>query len=68
MHPAGEDVSTVLVCVLVAWQAPHAEYVNALHVVGVGGGGGGGGAVVVVVGGGVGGFAPASTCVAPASW
>ena len=33
MQPAGEDVATVLVWVLLDWQAPQAEYVNEVQVV-----------------------------------
>ena len=33
MQPAGDEVNTVLVCVLLAWQAPQAEYVNEVQVV-----------------------------------
>ena len=32
MQPAGDDVDTVLVCVLLDWQAPQAEYVNEVQV------------------------------------
>ena len=33
VQPAGDDVATVLVCVLLDWQAPQAEYVNEVQVV-----------------------------------
>ena len=33
MQPEGNDVDTVLVCVLLDWQAPHAEYVKEVQVV-----------------------------------
>ena len=36
MQPAGDDVATVLVWVLLDWQAPQALYVNEEQVVGVG--------------------------------
>ena len=36
-QPAGDDELTVLVCVLLGWHAPHAEYVNDVHVAGGGG-------------------------------
>jgi hypothetical protein len=35
VQPAGDDVTTVLVWVLLDWQAPQAEYVNEVQVVGV---------------------------------
>ena len=33
VHPAGDDVATVLVCVLSDRHVPQAEYVNEVHVV-----------------------------------
>ena len=33
VQPAGDEDTTVRVCVLSAWQAPHAEYVNDVQVV-----------------------------------
>ena len=33
VQPEGDDVSTVLVCVLLDWQVPQAEYVNEVQVV-----------------------------------
>ena len=33
VQPVGDDVTTVLVWVLLDWQAPHAEYVNEVQVV-----------------------------------
>ena len=33
VQPEGDEVATVRVCVPSAWQAPHAEYVNAEQVV-----------------------------------
>ncbi len=35
VQPAGEEVSTVLVCVLFDWQAPQALYVKDVQVGGV---------------------------------
>jgi len=32
VQPAGDDVSTVRVCVLLDWQVPQAEYVNDVQV------------------------------------
>jgi hypothetical protein len=32
VQPDGEDVDTVLVCVLLDWQVPQAEYVNDVQV------------------------------------
>ena len=33
VHPAGDEVSRLLVWVLLDWQAPQAEYVNEVQVV-----------------------------------
>ena len=33
VQPVGDEVSTVLLCVLLDWQAPQAEYVNEVQVV-----------------------------------
>ena len=33
VQPAGDEETTVRVCVLFVWQAPHAEYVNDEQVV-----------------------------------
>ena len=33
VQPAGDEVATVLVCVLLDWQVPQAEYVNEVQVV-----------------------------------